>query len=136
MNDEMIWSKIKEQKIPIGLAISLVLFFFLVRDWHMETFVTHAHADSQTQAVQEDIAQNRRLITDLRSEIRIKAALNKVDDLEQQKFLLERDQKLNGSTSESLLRMRAVESKLVHAEEYRDCLLLERPNCEHLLNRD
>ena len=139
MTTAMDWDILKKKHVSIGLLITLAMagWWLLGQSnaWHQATFVTRAEAAQSSEKISGQLDQNQRILTDHIAEFRIKNALDRVDDLEMKLYYLDRDEEERGVTGSSAERRRDYTNELGNAEAYRDCLLNNRPNCEHLARR-
>lgn len=131
---------IKSEKAS-GLVVTLVvLLAWIGYTWAGDKFVTQAESDTKTQELKDLIKTNaetaKKALSILELHVKdfdkkqeadlIVEASNAVRDVKLEIRLAQ----LDPSTTDRELR--ELNESLAHAEEYKECLVNQRPNCEHV----
>ncbi len=139
MNAAIDWETIKKQKISIGTLIIVGGFLLWAygpaKGWLSNNFVSKAQAAETSLIITRQLDTIEKTQTDHITEYRIDRALEGVSRFENKLYYMERDLKETGQDPEANQRWQDLSTDLQRAEQYRDCLLLNRPNCEHLNRR-
>ena len=126
---------LKSTPVSIGLLILMVPILAWIwresRSWHYDEFFTRAEANQHSTNVQGAQAELQKTLEAHIVEFRISRAQDRLDDLEEQLYFLERDQEL-GPTERGQDRIRSVEHEIEETQIYLDCLIGGLPNCQHL----
>jgi len=119
------WESVKNQKVSIGLVITVGAVTLWLYGWLSDNFVTKAEAAQYHTELSKQVAGNTTILTEHIREFRLNSALSRVDSLDAKVYRMQ-----HGPADPETLR--EVENQLANAILYRDCLLQARPNCETL----
>jgi type II secretory pathway pseudopilin PulG len=111
---EELMGGLKDQKISLavlGLVATALVY-------------AYAWADDKF-ASQSEVEQLKTLIIDHTEEFRINNASQIIRDLKT-------DIRIAKATNAPEVELRRLDEQLHHAEQYKECLVLRRPNCKHL----
>jgi hypothetical protein len=127
---------LKATPVSIGLMLTiipaLVWAWTVSRDWHYETFATLQAAEANARSVTQEVQETQKILEDHIVEFRIARAQDRLDELENTLFFLERDRQAQGESELLLQRIDQVRHEIEETQEYLDCLISVRPNCKHL----
>jgi len=127
----------------IIVGISAVQYSESILDWR---FVTEAEAreraieiTKQVEELKSQVTSSNRLIQThikdfdtLSKQLLIADAISTYKATNEKLWLHQRDEQVNGETEASARRRHELETELVQAKEYRDCIISEKPNCSAL----
>jgi len=128
------WSKLKDQKVSIGLVSIVAALLWQVYGWADTTFVTRLQADEKITSLQASVERTNQLLVQYIGDESIRDAKERVRELEVELYHLDVHMEAHGSTPKTELRRTQVNGELRVMKEYRDCLLRNGPNCKHLAN--
>jgi len=139
MNKPIDWETIKKQKISIGTLVIMAGFLLWAygpaKGWLSDNFVSKVQAAQTATKITQQLDKIETTQTDHIKEYRIDRALEGVSRFENKLYYMGRDLNESGQDPEANPRWQELSTDLQRAEQYRDCLLLNRPNCEHLNRR-
>jgi hypothetical protein len=129
MPDKFDW---KNTSIPLGFLAAILVTAGPAVHWFNDYhagFITSAEANEQIERklgeLEAKVEENTDTTIELKKEFRIRFALQRVEALEARLYVLQRDQADPDLVYD-------VEGDLDRASAYSDCLIDDRPNCQHL----
>ena len=129
---EEVWGRLKDERIPVGVAVGVIAFAFYAYGWATDNFVTTAKAATEMSKLSGQVGQIQQSVDDHIKEYRIGEAIKDVEDLEARLYHVQLHEDSAGASATTRARTKELQERLRKAQIYRDCLLNDRPNCQHL----
>ena len=123
---------VKDKDVSVGaIVISLLILFgaYTVAD---QRFIPRAEAEENVQTLKEKVDELDGKIDNHVKEYRIKTALQEIEKVETELVQLQLFESIGGDHANIDARKEVLEDRLRHAQEYRNCVMTNGPNCEHL----
>lgn len=134
------WALLKDYRISLAAAASVIILVLWIRDWQFSTFVSRAELTNQNAENNERFEkllllgqENTRVIKKNFDEFRLYTAVKSVESYEDTLYQYERDIVTDGETPTSAARGEDLRSRLAKAEGYKQCILERKEDCEELL---
>lgn len=124
--------KIKDEKVSIGVVIAVAVLAYYAHGWVFETFVTKANAQENVAGVQKTLDDVQHTLNSFVQNYEIREAKKNVETIEATMFHMQQHVAEHGNTPETEAKISSLQRRLDNAVKYRDCLLNDHPNCEHL----
>lgn len=129
---EEVWGRLKDERISVGVLVGAVAFSFYAYGWATDNFVTTAKAATEMNKLTSQVGQIQQSVDEHIKEYRIGEAIKDVEDLEAQIYHVRLHEDSAGESPSTRARKAELNERLRKAMIYRDCLLNDRPNCQHL----
>jgi len=119
---------LKDEKISIGLAAAIVLSLYYALSWAQTEHknISELSAQERSQLVnKQEFHELLNVITTHTEEFRIVTASQLIRDYEMQL-------QIAAATGKTDSEVQHIERDIVEAKVYRQCLIEQKPNCQHL----
>ena len=124
--------RVKDEKVSIGVVVAVLMLAYYAHGWVFETFVTKVSAADNVQSVQNTLNDVQKTLNTFVVSYEIREAKKTVEAIEAQIWHSQQHIREHGASPEVEAKLTGLERKLDMAVKYRDCLLADKPNCEHL----
>jgi hypothetical protein len=129
----MLWSglmeqaigALKDEKISLSLLAAVCLLAWYSITWAGQTFVEMEEFEDHTEEVGEKLINLTSVLQTHVEEYRITEASRNIRELK-------RDIQIAEQLESPEYEIEKMQEQLVHAEEYKRCLIRRGPNCKHL----
>lgn len=126
------WSYVKDKDVSLGLLVVCGIILAFTWLYANEVFIPRAEAEENVKTLQQAVEQLAEKQDTHIKDWRIRTAVESVERIETEMWHLKEHEMLAGESMATEDRERYLKAKLGHAKEYKDCVINNRPNCEHL----
>jgi hypothetical protein len=119
-----------DKKIPIALAIAIVMGAWSLHEWSDAHFVTRVYADSEDAKLAVKIEANGTLIKEHVSKYEINENKKAIALVQDQQFTLLQFENVNGKNTMTIRRTEELRRKLIDLNDIKICMQNGNGNCD------